>query len=200
MEKDFKKRGETLFGSKVSKCFYYSKNMLLIALIPTFVALMFGLELAVFRFIFPKGGSKLLTLLGWISLSAGVLGLFLIVYKLLNPKPFLVVTEKGLFANVILGKGGYLFFPWEEILDISKTAYRTSPVDTSESALMTHASYDDYVILKLTPHFKQPKFMVQTYDFGEDQLGLAVNMVEGKIDDIVQEIRTVWNGKMGRKE
>jgi hypothetical protein len=103
---------ESLFKGEEIKCYYYSKKMLFLSLIPTFVALMFGFELAIFRFVFPKGGSYLISLLGWIALCAGFLGLFLIIYKLLNPKPFIVVTEKGLFANVIVGKGGYLFFPW----------------------------------------------------------------------------------------
>lgn len=144
--------------------------MLFIAIIPAFVALGFGLELSFFGFLFPKSGSFLITLLGWVSLFGGVLAFVLIFYKLLNPKPFLVLTERELYANVIVGKSGYLFFPWEEILEISKTAYRTGPVNTQESALITHSSYDDYIVLKLTPHFQLPKFMIQTYDFGEDKL------------------------------
>lgn len=58
---------------------------------------------------------------------------------------------------------------------------------------MTQSSYGDYIVLKLTPHFKLPKFMVQTYDFGEDQLGISVNMIEGKIEEIVEKIRSFWN-------
>jgi hypothetical protein len=57
---------------------------------------------------------------------------------------------------------------------------------------MTQASYDDYIILKLLPHFNLPKFMVQTYDFGENQLGLSVNLIDGKIGDILNDIRSVW--------
>lgn len=200
MEKSGNCRYENLIGSPVIDCFYYSKNMLLIAIIPTVVALGFGLELSFFRFIFPKGGSFLLTLLGYIALLGGIVGAFTIIYKLLNRKPFLILSEKGLFANVIFTKGGYIFFPWEEIVDISNTSYRTGPIDTGESPLMKQSSYDDYLILKLTPHFQLPKVMVQTYNFGDDQLGLAMNMIEGKIDEIVAKTRSLWMKKTGKQE
>jgi len=192
-------REELLFGTKPLKCFYYSKTMLLIALIPSLVGIFFGLELAIFRFIFPKDGPILVSILGWIALPAGCLGIILIIYKMINPKPFIVATENGLFANVIVGKGGYLFFPWEEILDISTISYSTSPTDTNESALMRQVSYDDYIILQLPSNFETPKLMVQTYDFGDNQLGLAVNMIEGKAGDMVIELRKIWSQKTGRK-
>lgn len=99
---------ENLLGATVIDCFYYSKNMLLISIIPASVTLGFGLELSFFHFIFPKGGSFLITLLGWIALFVGILALFLISYKLLNPKSFLILTERGLYANVVMGN--YLFF------------------------------------------------------------------------------------------
>jgi len=187
-------------GRQTIDSFYYSRKKILLGLIPAFIALMFGLELAVFRVIFPKGGSVLLSLLGWVCLCAGLLGLILIAYKMIDRRPFIILTDKGLLASVVIGRGGYLLFPWQEILDVSQMAYRTGAVDTQESPLMTAASYDDYVILKLAPSFKQARFMVQTYDFGEHQLGLSLNMIDGRAGDIVNRVRSVWLERTGRSQ
>ncbi len=174
------------------RAFFYSSKALLLALIPSAVGLLFGAELALFRFVFPKDAHWILKPFGFLTLAAGLLGFVLVVRKLLRPKPFLILSPKGLYADVLLRGNGYLFLPWEVVSDVGGKSRRTGPADAGESALMQQASTEDLLALQLGDRVVLPRFMVQVSDLGEGWLGLHVNLLDASLAEIEKAVREVW--------
>jgi hypothetical protein len=184
-------------GDRAAASFTYAPRGLLLALIPCAVGILFGLELALLRMVFPKQGPFALRLLGLVALAGGVGGLFLVVRKWRNPKPFLIVGERGLYVNVLVGTSRYFFLPWEEVLEVRGAEERVGPVDTSESALLRQASYSSILAVRLPDHVPQPKVMVQSTDLGDGWLGFQIGMLDHPAPRVVAAVREAWGGRRG---
>lgn len=179
------------------RAFYYNRILLLLAWIPCAVGVAFGAELAFLRVVFPRTGPRLLVYAGWLFLAAGLLGFALSVGALLRRRPFLLLTARGIGANVLPGRG-YLWIPWEVVLDVQGTVRRTGPADTGESPLMAQASQESLLALRLSEAFPLPRFLLQASEPEEGWLGLQIGMLEVSAGEIVGEVRRVWQERRGQ--
>jgi hypothetical protein len=184
--------GQPWQAAEVVKQYSFKPSSILLGLGMAALAFVFGMELAFWRFIFPEDMHWLVRVLGLAAIFASLVAAYFSVKRLLNPRPFIVITRQGLYLDIIFLKKQYFFVPWNMVREVGMRVVRQGPVNTRESALASEASNFEHLALKLDPGLKLPKAQVMTRDLGDDWLGVQIIMLDGSPEEVSAAVLENW--------